>query len=99
MRDQLYKDQLRWVKMLKAATPGACINPPTLELVDPVVIHPLEVETQDLGGCQIETETNAATTAAFTTGFGECIVCHKEKRIWSGVCAMCGADDDDLEEE
>ncbi len=100
MSDALLKTQLEWIRMLKDAEPGACKNPPTIDLTNVVTIEPLEIDARDLGGCDIETEVNPTTTAPLITGFGECIVCHKDpKRIWAGVCAMCGADDDDLEEE
>ena len=59
---------------------------------------PLGFDPADLSGCSLDDEEDG-TVDMFITGMGECVLCHKTKRIWSGVCALCGADDDDLEKE
>jgi hypothetical protein len=98
MTDQLHMDQMRWAQMIRNATPGGHKAVPEIELTDVVVEQePLEFNSEDLLGCDIENSITQIVQPI--NGFGECILCHKHKRLWSSVCAYCGADPEDFEEE
>ena len=102
--NNLREDQLHWARMLKNATPGGAKPVPTIDLVNVVEQEPLEFNSSDLLGCDIESdpieiESDPIAMDTHTNSLGKCTVCHKTRRLWSGVCGWCGADPEDFEEE
>ena len=90
--DTLHKDQLRWAQMIK----NASSNQGVIELTELAEDEPLSFDSADLLGCSIDSDPIPNLNP---NGFGECTVCHKHRRLWSGVCGWCGADPEDFEEQ
>jgi hypothetical protein len=85
MSDRLHEEQLRWAQLLKNAS-----NPVEVELTE-------VAEQAPDGECALRVKTPNLTQPDIND-FGNCTVCHKHRRLWSGVCGWCGADPEDFEE-
>lgn len=83
--------------MLKQAVPGGFKILPTIELIELIEDEPLSFDAADLPGCTLEVDVEE--TNDNPNSIGECDVCHKIRRLWSGVCGWCGADPEDFDEE
>jgi len=90
MLDRLHEDQMRWAQMIKRAS-----SPEQIELTELVHDEPLSFNSGDLLGCALEADPLPNLNS---NQFGDCTVCHKHHRLWSGVCGWCGADPEDFEE-
>jgi hypothetical protein len=86
MADKLYDEQLRWAKLLRG-------GPVEIELVE-VLVQELPENSQPALASPAAPEVKPCTN-----GFGNCKLCRKHRRLWSGVCAWCGADFEDFEGE
>lgn len=88
MSDRLREEQLRWAQMLKGN-----LEPKEVELTEVVEQDPGDLQ----GPCVLRVETPNLTQPNIND-FGNCTICHKHRRLWSGVCGWCGADPEDFEE-
>ena len=84
--DQLYEEQLRWARILRG-------EPKELELEELLVQEPL-VKSQPELAMPVAPEVKP-----HMNGFGKCDMCRKQRRLWYGVCAWCGADPEEFEGE
>lgn len=89
MADQLYDEQLRWARMLRG----------DLMVVDPEKIDVPEIELSKVVREPLENSSAAPEIKPHTSDFGKCKMCRKHRRLWSGVCAWCGADPEEFEGE
>jgi hypothetical protein len=81
----LMKERLVWADMILAARLGRIVMT-HIDSPSPVKVEePTPVLSPPV---QEKTTIN---------GFGECIVCHHHRRVWSGVCGWCGADPEEKE--
>ncbi len=88
--------------MLKHAKPGGFKILPTIELDELIEDEPLSFDAADLQGCTLEVDIDSEVVVETNhnpNAIGECDVCHKIRRLWSGVCGWCGADPEDFDEE
>jgi hypothetical protein len=85
----LHESQLRWANMLRRAQPT-----PEEVLLD----EPLEYNRRDLQAPCI-LEVDRPDLDRNINGFGECKVCSRWRRVWNSVCAWCGHDSEDCNEE
>ena len=94
MADSLYEEQIRWARMLRG----------DLMVVEPKKVDVPEIELSEVVREPLEKDQHLAVPTPpevkpHMNGFGDCTVCHNHRRLWSGVCAWCGADPEDFEGE
>lgn len=81
----LLEERLRWANTIRSA-----------EMNRVVIVSPPSLLIQvDESPCLSPTVSQQKGTPV--NGFGECIVCHSHRRLWSGVCGWCGADPEEKE--